>query len=86
MEAAQALALRTLRDGGATDAEKLIFAFRRCTARVPTMDERTELLVLLAKQEQRFTGKDAEAWLLATADPKKPPTLPTATTPAKLAA
>ncbi|MFM8470219.1 MAG: DUF1553 domain-containing protein [Limisphaerales bacterium] len=86
MEAAQALALRTLRDGGASDADKLAFAFRRCTARVPTREEQAELLGLLAKQEQRFTGKDADAWLLAAADPKSPPALPAAATPAKLAA
>jgi hypothetical protein len=86
MEAAQALALRTLRDGGASDADKLTFAFRRCTARVPTREEQGELLLLLTKQEQRFTGKDANAWLLATADPKNPPALPPTTTPAKLAA
>lgn len=86
MEAAQALALRTLRDGGASDTDKLAFAFRRCTARVPTKDEQKELLMLLAKQEQSFTGKDAEAWLLAAADPKNPPALPAAATPAKLAA
>ena len=86
MEAAQALALRTLRDGGVSDADKLTFAFRRCTARPPTRDEQKELLALLTKQEQRFAGKDADAWLLATADPKNPPALPTAATPAKLAA
>ena len=86
MEAAQALALRTLREGGASDMDKLTFAFRRCTARVPTRDEQSELLALLTKQEQRFAGKDTEAWLLAAADPKNPPALPAATTPAKLAA
>jgi cytochrome c553 len=86
MEAAQALALRTLRDGGASDADKLAFAFRRCTARVPTREEQGELLALLAKQEQRFTGKDADAWQLAASDPKNPPALPAAATPAKLAA
>lgn len=86
MEAAQALAFRTLRDGGASDADKLTFAFRRCTARVPTREEQAELLALLAKQEQRFAGQDTAAWLLATADPKNPPALPAAATPAKLAA
>ena len=86
MEAAQALALRTLRDGGVSDADKLTFAFRRCTARVPTREEQSELLALLAKQEQRFTGQDTAAWLLATANPKNPPALPTLATPAKLAA
>ncbi len=86
MEAAQALALRTLRDGGASEKDKLAFAFRRCTARVPTKDEQAELLALLTKQEQRFTGKDTEAWLLATADPKNQPALPATATPAKLAA
>ena len=86
MEAAQALALHTLRDGGASDTDKITFAFRRCTARVPTKDEQKELLSLLTKQEQRFTGRDADAWQLAAADPKNPPALPAAATPAKLAA
>jgi hypothetical protein len=86
MEASQALALRTLRDGGRDDRDRVNFAFRRCTARVPSKGEQKELLTLLAKQEQRFTGKDAEAWKLAASDPSKPPQLPAGATPAKLAA
>ncbi len=86
MEAAQALALRALRDGGSSDRDRVNFAFRRCTARVPTKDEQKDLLSLLAKQEQRFTGKDADAWKLAAPDAANPPKLPTGATPAKLAA
>jgi hypothetical protein len=86
MEAAQALALRTLRDGGRNDRDRVNFAFRRCTARVPSKDEQKELLALLAKQEKRFAGRDTEAWLLAAPDPANPPQLPAGATPAKLAA
>jgi hypothetical protein len=86
MEAAQALALHALRDGGKTDRDRVNYAFRRCTARVPTKDEQKELLTLLAKQEQRFLAKDDEAWKLAAPDPKRPPTLPNGASPAQLAA
>src|SRR6185503_7889153 len=43
MESAQALARRTLTDGGQNDAERLAYAFRRCVARTPTDAERSEL-------------------------------------------
>ena len=35
VEAAQALAMRTLRDGGTTEGERAAFAFRLCTSRSP---------------------------------------------------
>jgi len=39
MEAAQALAQRALLDGGATDAERIAYAFRRTLSRTPGADE-----------------------------------------------
>ena len=48
LECARALALRTLREGGSTDADRLTYAFRRCLARPPTEAETATLLDLLA--------------------------------------
>ncbi|HND52406.1 MAG TPA: DUF1549 and DUF1553 domain-containing protein, partial [Pirellulaceae bacterium] len=47
VEAAQALARRTLSDGGATDDDRLRYAFRRVLARVPQPEELGELSKLL---------------------------------------
>jgi hypothetical protein len=56
VECAQALAARTLEDGGDTDESRIIFAFRHCVARQPTADESTVLLNMLNKQRQRFAN------------------------------
>jgi hypothetical protein len=61
VESARALALRTLHDGGATDASRLNYAFRRCVARTPTAKETDTMLSFLQKQEQRL----ATGWLSA---------------------
>jgi mono/diheme cytochrome c family protein len=86
MEAARALALRTLRDGGATDADRLRFAFRRCVARTPTAAESKALLSLLERQTKRFSEPGRNPWDLAVDKPDQPPPLPDGTTPAQLAA
>ncbi|MGJ5816673.1 PSD1 and planctomycete cytochrome C domain-containing protein [Paludibaculum fermentans] len=62
MEAAHALAELTLKQGGASDTERLSFAFRRCVARPPVEAEVTELLGLLKKQEARM--EPAQAWTM----------------------
>lgn len=86
IEAAQALALKTLREGGAADSQRLNYAFRRCLARKPTEPESAELLRLLNKQKQRLT----EGWLsapdLAGLDAAHRPKLPAGATPVQLAA
>lgn len=86
MECAQALALRTLTDGGATDDSKLTYAFRRALGRTPAADEKAELLGLLKRQQQRI----ADGWInsaeLATGKNEKPEKLPAGTTPTQLAA
>ena len=53
-EAAQALGKMTIADGGTTDAQRLAFAFERCTARKPTAAEANELAAFLAKQQKRL--------------------------------
>ncbi|MCE9632069.1 MAG: PSD1 and planctomycete cytochrome C domain-containing protein [Planctomycetia bacterium] len=86
VEAAQALALRTLREGGADDASRLDRAFVLCTARPPTAEERGELLAFLGAQRKRL----AEGWLdprlIATGQPDKLPNGPAGTTPQDVAA
>jgi hypothetical protein len=61
VESAKALAKRTLREGGYTDADRLAYAFRRCLARKPTPAEADELLTFVARQERRL-GDRVAAW------------------------
>jgi hypothetical protein len=86
LECARALALKTLREGGSTDADRLAYAFRRCTARGPDDKESAVLLALLAEQVERFSVAHAKPWDLAANDPANPPTLPEGITPAEAAA
>jgi hypothetical protein len=86
LECARALALKTLSEGGPSDAERLAYAFRRCTARVPDEKEAAALLALLAKQQERFSQKDAKPWDLAANDPANPPPLPEGVSPPQAAA
>ncbi len=44
VEAARALALRVLREGGADDEKRVDYTFLLCTSRAPTADERDEVL------------------------------------------
>ncbi|MCS7026212.1 MAG: PSD1 and planctomycete cytochrome C domain-containing protein [Bryobacteraceae bacterium] len=60
LEAARALALKTVREGGPTDAERLEYAFRRCLARKPEPRESAELLGLLRRQAERFRSGEAD--------------------------
>ncbi|HEY2343412.1 MAG TPA: DUF1553 domain-containing protein, partial [Chthoniobacteraceae bacterium] len=86
VESARALALRVLREGGATDAERVAYAFRVCTARRPKETETADLLELIQSRRARLT----DGWLsvrdLTTGDPEKLPDLPPHTTPVDAAA
>ena len=86
LECAQALARKTLEAGGQTDSERITYAFRRALSRLPTRDEKAELLALLAKQEQRL----AEGWVnaneIATGKNEAAAKLPKGATPTQLAA
>ncbi len=86
LECARALALRTVRDGGGTDSQRLTWAFRRCLSRSPTEDETAALLGLLDRQRHHFEKPGADPWALAADDPNRPPQLPQGTSPAQLAA
>lgn len=86
MEAARALALKAVKEGGATDVERIGYAFRRVLARQPTAAESAELLGLLNRQRQRFIGGELNPWNLATNDPDKPFLLPPGVTMEQLAA
>jgi mono/diheme cytochrome c family protein len=79
MEAARALALKTLQEGGLTEAQRLSFAFRRVVARKPQLAETNELLSLLQRQRERFLRGEANPWNLAANDPDKPFALPKGT-------
>src|SRR5437667_8244369 len=86
VECAQALARKTLAEGGQTDQERLTYAFRRTMSRAPTAPEKAELIVLLDKQKIRI----AEGWVnpseIATGKNEVPKDLPKGATPAQLAA
>jgi len=86
VECARALAHKTLKEGGTTDADRVTFAFRRCLARTPDEAEQKALLALLTKQIDRFDKPDAKPWELAAADPKYPPQLPKGVTASQAAA
>ncbi len=86
LECARALALRTVQEGGKTEAERVVYAFRRCLARRPTADESAELLSLLARQKERFAQPGAKPLELAAVDPAHPPKLPEGASAGDLAA
>lgn len=86
MESAQALALKTLQEGGVTDDSRITYAFRRVLTRPPTDSERSELKSLLRRQKDHI----AEGWVnaseLATGKTEIPTHLPEGTTPTQWAA
>jgi mono/diheme cytochrome c family protein len=87
VEAARALALRTLAEGGASDAERIAYAFQRCVSRPPTKGERDTLARLLEQQRQRIADGWINPWEIATgAKDQRPEGLPRGSTPAQLAA
>ena len=71
LEAARALALRTLKDAGKTSGERLDYAFRRVLSRRPTALESGELLALLER-----TRKRVNAWEVLDAKPEWQVVLP----------
>ena len=86
VECAQALARKTLAEGGKTDIERITFAFQRALSRAPKPDETQELKSLLDKQTKRI----ADGWLnpneIATGKNEITKELPKGATPAQLAA
>lgn len=76
VEAARALALKAVSEGGATDRQRVIFVFRSVLSRKPAEPEITELLALLNRQRERLLAGELNAWNLATNDPDKAFALP----------
>ena len=81
VEAARALALRILRDGGTADDQRAMFAFRLCVGREPKASEVETIVSLLKSQHARI----ADGWLsareIATGNPAAAPALPPNTSP-----
>jgi hypothetical protein len=84
--AAQALALRVLREADSDDRARADYAFKLCTNRAPTAAEIDEILSLYALQRQRV----ADGWLspraITTGNFEKLPDLPEGVSPADAAA
>ena len=76
IEAARALALRTLKEGGTSDEQRLNYVFRRALSRPPARQESAELLGLLNRQRERFIAGELNSWNFVTDDPDKPFPLP----------
>jgi len=76
LEAARALAVKAVKEGGTTDADKVTYAFRRVLSRKPTSTEMSELLALKNRQLERFSAGELNPWNLATNDPDKAFALP----------
>ena len=86
VEAARALALRVLSEGGSTEDERADYLYRLCTGRPARPVERSAVVSLVASQRRRL----AEGWLsineLATGDAAKRPDVPANATPQDVAA
>ncbi len=68
IEAAQALAWRAFKTGGAGDREKIVYAFRLCTGRRPDQFELNRLTDLLHDQQVYFRGRTAAAVYVSSPD------------------
>ena len=66
VEAAQALARRIVREGGAAPRDKVRYAFRLCLARQPSDAETARLVELYEKARKHCAGQSREAEKLAT--------------------
>jgi hypothetical protein len=72
-EAAQRLALRVYKEGGKTEPERAVYAFRLCTGRKPDAFELKKLLELVDEKEKYFDDRTTAAIEVAAPDPKNPP-------------
>ncbi len=66
VEAAQALALRVLKEGGTNDAARVRYAFRLCTSRLPSHGELASLLKFWREQYAHFENDTAAAVQVAS--------------------
>ncbi|HKQ91779.1 MAG TPA: DUF1553 domain-containing protein, partial [Blastocatellia bacterium] len=73
VEAAQALAMRIWKNGGADDRSKMNYAFRLCVSREPDQFEMQKLIELLEDQKKYFEGRTSAAVYVAATDPNRMP-------------
>jgi hypothetical protein len=86
MEAARALAFRTLEAGGSDERQQISYAFRRCVARTPSKSELDQLATFLNHQEQRFEAREINPWEMLGTNPGFQNHLPAGASPEKAAA
>jgi hypothetical protein len=73
VEAAQALAMRIWKNGGADDRSKMNYGFRLCVSREPDQFEMQKLIELLEDQKKYFEGRTSTAVYVAAPDPNRMP-------------
>ncbi len=66
VEAAQALARRIVKEGGASIDSRIAFAFRACLTRPPTPEESSRLTQLYEQTRQQYEASPAQAEAMAT--------------------
>ena len=75
-----------VREGGQTDEQRIVHAFRRVLSRPPSEREKARLAELLAKQKQYIADGWVNALDLSTGRNQLPEGLPAGVTPTELAA
>jgi len=73
VEAAQAMGLRVLKEGGRDDRSRAGYAFRLCTGRAPTEREVRSILRFQGEQYKYFEDRSAAALAVAVPDIKNVP-------------
>jgi hypothetical protein len=73
VEAAQALALRIVKEGGSDETSRANFAFQLCTSRQPSASELASLLRFWREEYQWFEDRTAAAAIVALGDGKPLP-------------
>src|SRR5436190_11725812 len=68
VEAAQAMGLRVLQEGGKDDRSRAVYAFRLCTGRAPTEPELESILSFQDEQYNYFENRSSAALAVAVAD------------------
>lgn len=91
VEAARAMALRVLREAGGpessrSEVDRIRYAFRLCTSRLPTDAETGEIKRMLTAQRARIADGWLDARAITTGDSSQLPDLPPAATPQDAAA
>jgi hypothetical protein len=73
VEAAQAMALRVLKEGGHDERARVQYAFRLCTGHPPAADELEKLMQFWNEEYAHFENDTASAVKVALADPSSLP-------------